>query len=74
LEVEKLTEELVVDTTTLSLVLNAALGILSVYLAKHMGKLRQIKELAICLINSIDDHEISKEEVDDIVYKIEELV
>lgn len=62
------------DATTISLFINAALSVLSIYLVKHMSKLRQIKNLAQKLLDVIDDHEVSPEEVEDIKFHLDELI
>jgi uncharacterized protein YoxC len=62
-----------IDAATISLVINAVLGVLSIYLVKHMKKLRQVKDLAQYLIDAIDDHRIDAEETQMIIDKIKEL-
>ena len=61
------------EITMISVVINVALGLMAIYFAKHMGKLRQIKDLALAVIDALDDHKISEDEVNDLIDRFNEL-
>jgi hypothetical protein len=62
------------EITIISVVVNVALGLIAIYFAKHMNKIRQIKDLAVAVIDALDDHEISEEEVENIIDEFNKMV
>lgn len=63
-----------IDTATISLIVNALLGIATIYLAPHFVKLRKLRNLNQTLIDALDDHSVDEEETQDIIDQIKDLM